>query len=284
MPELPEVETVRRIAASLVQGHAILAVRVSESFPCVLEGEDGIDPASTLVGSAILGVHRRGKYLLVELDSGLWIVVHLRMTGRLLVVERSTAPIRFQHLALELSNEVDLRFGDQRKFGRVSVVTPGFVEALSARLGVEPLTDAFSADWLHARLERRSGKIKSVLLDQHLIAGLGNIYVDEALFRARLHPTRAANSLDHDEVRRLVSAIRSVLRSGIENQGTTFSTFENPNGEAGSNAAYLQAYGKGRRGEPCPACGEPLAHGVIGGRGSTWCPVCQSSPAEPLPN
>lgn len=280
MPELPEVETVRRIALPLVRERTIESIRLSETFPCVLEAQEGIEPIPTLIGRAIVDVHRRGKFLLFELDGDLWMVIHLRMTGRLLVMDRDAPPIRFEHVALELDNGVDLRFGDQRKFGRVSVVSRDAVEALSDRLGMEPLASRFTASWLYARLQRRPGKIKAVLLDQHLIAGLGNIYVDEALFRSRIHPMMPARDLTPDDCRRLVRAIRHVLRQSIANQGTTFATFENPYGEAGTNARALQVYGKGRRQEPCPRCGEPLSFGVVGGRGTTWCGSCQPGPAD----
>lgn len=280
MPELPEVETVRRIALPLVKERTIESIRVSEVFPQVLEGEDGIDPMLTLTGRTIRDVHRRGKYLLFELDGNLWMIIHLRMTGRLLVLDRDASPIRFEHLALQLDNGVDLRFGDQRKFGRVSVVTTETVDALSRRLGKEPLENGFTAAWLHSALQRRPGKIKAVLLDQHLIAGLGNIYVDEALFRSRIHPMTTARDLTLADCSRLVRAVRHVLRQAIANQGTTFSTFENPYGEAGSNARVLQVYGKGRRQEPCPRCGRPLEFGVVGGRGTTWCDRCQPTPAD----
>jgi formamidopyrimidine-DNA glycosylase len=281
MPELPEVETVRRIIASLMIGHTIQRVRVSEHFPCVLQSVDAIDPITTLTGSTVSDVQRRGKYLMFELDSGLSMIVHLRMTGRLLVVERDAAPVRFEHLALELDNGYDLRFGDQRKFGRVTVVSPDAAAALSARLGPEPLEPGFTSDWLHNALSRRSGKIKAVLLDQHLIAGLGNIYVDESLFRARINPFIPARDLSPDDTHRLVEAIQFVLTSAIENQGTTFSTFENPYGESGSNADYLKVYGKGRRREACPHCGTSLEFGVVGGRGTSWCPMCQAAHSGP---
>ena len=228
MPELPEVETVRRIALPLVGGRTIQAVRLSETFPCVLESQEGIDAIPTIVGRTIGDIRRRGKYLLLDLEDDIWMIVHLRMTGRLLVLDRHAPPVRFEHLALELDNGFDLRFGDQRKFGRVSVVTREAVDALSRRLGKEPLEEGFTASWLHGALQRRPGKIKAVLLDQHLVAGLGNIYVDEALFRSRINPLTTARSLTMADCARLVRAIRHVLRQAIANQGTTFSTFENP--------------------------------------------------------
>lgn len=278
MPELPEVETVRRIIEPLAVGRSITAVTLNPSFPAVLESPDGMDPVSALIDASILEARRRGKYLLFRLDTGMWLVVHLRMTGRLLITERSAPPVRFEHLSLHLDNGMDLRFADQRKFGRVTVTLPDDVDRLNARLGPEPFDRRFTGRWLHEALQRRTGKIKAVLLDQHLVAGLGNIYVDEALFRTRIHPEHIARDLSVQDTTRLVGSIRHVLKAAIANQGTTFSTFENPYGEAGSNANFLRVYGKGRHGSACPRCGTPLNHTVVGGRGTTFCPRCQRLP------
>jgi formamidopyrimidine-DNA glycosylase len=274
MPELPEVETVRRLIAPQSVGHTIKDV-VLRDFAAVLEGPDGVDPRGTLIGATITGVERRGKYLLVSLDSGLWVVVHLRMTGRLLLRPTGSPPVRFEHIAIMLDDGYDLRFGDQRKFGRVRVSLPNEVAALSRRLGPEPFDRRLTGRALHVALARRPGKIKQVLLDQALLAGLGNIYVDEALHRARIHPEQPARTLTLGDATRLLGAIRHVLRVGLQNKGTTFSTFENPYGEAGSNAAALQVYGKGRSGAPCPRCGTPLKRLTVGGRGTSFCPRCQ---------
>lgn len=282
MPELPEVETVRRIVAPLVIQRRITDVRLGE-FTCVLEAPNGVEPRSTLIDRTIVDVRRRGKYLLFLLDNDVWAVIHLRMTGRLLIVDRETPPVRFEHLSIELDNGMDLRFGDQRKFGRVRVTLPEDVEALSTRLGPEPFDRTFTGAWLHTALRRRTGKIKAVLLDQHLIAGLGNIYVDEVLFRTRIHPERIARDLSRSDATRIVGAIRHVLTSAIENQGTTFSSFENPYGEHGSNAEFLRVYGKGRHGLPCPRCGTTLESMVVGGRGTTICPRCQQLPEVTVP-
>lgn len=279
MPELPEVETVRRIIAPHVTGRTIERVTVNPAFPAVLEAPDGTYPAETLAGLVIEDVMRRGKYLLFELSEDWWMIIHLRMTGRLLLVDRAAAPVRFEHAALQLDNGMDLRFGDQRKFGRVSLVLPETVQALSRRLGPEPFDRRFTGAWLHQALQRRTGKIKAILLDQHLVAGLGNIYVDEALFRCRIHPETRARDLSVPDATRLVGAIRHVLKASLANQGTTFSTFENPYGESGSNAAFLRVYGQGRKATPCPRCGEMLVHTVVGGRGTTYCPRCQPPPA-----
>lgn len=274
MPELPEVETVRRLIAPRVIGRTIEGV-VLRDFTGVLEGPIGTDPRSALIGATITTVDRRGKYLLMALDTGLWMVVHLRMTGRLLLQPTSSPPVRFEHIAILLDTGEDIRFGDQRKFGRVRVSLPEEVAALCRRLGPEPADRRLTGRVLHEALARRHGKIKQVLLDQGLIAGLGNIYVDEALHRARIHPEQVARSLTLGDATRLLSAIRHVLRTALENKGTTFSTFENPYGEAGSNAAALRVYGKGRAGEPCPRCDTPLRRLIVGGRGTSFCPRCQ---------
>jgi formamidopyrimidine-DNA glycosylase len=279
MPELPEVETVRRIIAPEVVGKRITHVALRD-FPGVLEAPDGMEPQSAIVGSTIVDVHRRGKYLLFSLDSGLWLIIHLRMTGRLLIVPSGSTAVRFEHLAIELEGGHDLRFGDQRKFGRARVTLPEEVAALDARLGPEPFDTRLTGRRLHEAMRRRSGKIKAVLLDQHFLAGLGNIYVDEALHRTRIHPEHTARDLTLSDATRLLGAIRHVLRCALDNQGTTFSTFENPYGESGANAAFLRVYGRGRTDDPCPRCGTPLQHLVVGGRGTTICPRCQRLPSE----
>ena len=273
MPELPEVETVRRSLLDLVIGRRIVGVRAG-SFPGVM-GVEGVEATTRrIVGRGITGVRRRAKYLLLDLDDGTSLMVHLRMTGRLVAASRETPPLRFEHLAIELDDGRDLRFADQRKFGRVVHLLPTDVERLEGRLGPEPLARRFTAATLAAALEPRPGRLKSVLLDQRLVAGLGNIYVDEALFRARLHPERTANRLSEQEVRRLHRAIRAVLREGVTYRGTTFSSFQDASGEAGGNQRNLRVYGRGGR-EGCPRCGGGLERIVVGGRGTSFCPRCQ---------
>lgn len=274
MPELPEVETVRIGLEQSTVGRVITEI-VFQQFADVMGGLSSTSANDRLSGQMILGVRRRAKYLIVDLDSDDALLIHLRMTGRLLVVPSTQPPIRFEHLAIVLDNGTDLRFGDQRKFGRVLLVDRGALVHLDSRLGFEPLGRGFTATVLHNGLRRRHGKLKNILLDQGFVAGLGNIYVDEALFRARLHPLRPASTITLEETRRLHRAIRTVLRQGIANQGTTFSSFENPYGEQGSNASRLQVYGKGRTGGDCPRCGHPLERLVVGGRGTTVCPTCQ---------
>lgn len=280
MPELPEVETVRRSLLPHVLNRQIVGLRLGD-FPGVL-GDDAADAvAARITGRRIVAIDRRGKYLLFRLDDDSTLMVHLRMTGQLSVVPRDTPRLRFEHLAIELDNGHDLRFADQRKFGRVLHLLPADVERLDRRLGPEPLSEDFTPEVLAASLARRPGKLKSVLLDQRLIAGLGNIYVDEALFLARLHPERSARSLTQDEVERLHRAIRDVLHGSLERRGTTFSSFQDANGEAGGYGASLTVYGRGGKGH-CPRCGHGLARLVVGGRGTHFCPNCQPAPS-PLP-
>jgi formamidopyrimidine-DNA glycosylase len=173
---------------------------------------------------------------------------------------------------------MDLRFSDQRKFGRVTLASPADIELLMNKLGPEPLSPAFDGDALHALLAKRTAPIKAVLLDQHTIAGLGNIYVDEALFHAHIHPARIANSLTTAESALLASTIKQVLRVGLEHRGTSFSSFRDVYGEKGSNQDQLVVYGRGASGLPCVRCGAPLVRTVVAGRGTSFCPECQHLP------
>jgi formamidopyrimidine-DNA glycosylase len=273
MPELPEVETVRRSLIDKVVGHHIESLRVGD-FPGVLGTDRGEDILARIAGRAVRGVRRRAKYLIIDLDDDTAIVVHLRMTGRLSAVPHEEPPLRFERLAIALDNGLDLRFSDQRKFGRVIHAHGDDVDRLERRLGREPLERGFSAVWLEERLQRRPGKIKAVLLDQGLIGGLGNIYVDESLFRAGIHPERRANSLTTDEVRRLHRAIRGVLRAAVDSRGTTFSSFEDAEGNRGRYGGRLLVYGRGGK-APCLRCGTPLERTIVGGRGTSFCPRCQ---------
>jgi formamidopyrimidine-DNA glycosylase len=257
----------------MVVGRRIAGLRVGD-FAGVLGGDNPADVAARIVGRTVVRVGRRGKYLLLELDDGTTIEAHLRMTGQLVVVPAAAPPLRFEHLAITLDDGQEIRFADQRKFGRVRHLPDGAAARLEARLGPEPLSRGFTAASLGAALSRRTGKIKSVLLDQRLIAGLGNIYVDEALFLARIHPERAANSLTEADARRLHRAIRTVLRAAIDHRGTSFSSYRDATGASGENQGFLNVYGRSRGGR-CPRCGGEIARIVVGGRGTHCCPNCQ---------
>jgi formamidopyrimidine-DNA glycosylase len=273
MPELPEVETVRQSLLDRVTGRQILDLRVGD-FPGVLGTEHPETVRSRLLGRRFRDIRRRGKYLFFDLDDETSVMIHLRMTGKLSLVPSDRVELRHQRVVIALDNNQDLRFSDQRKFGRVLHLHPDDIARLDARIGIEPLADEFTPAWLHSRLARRTGKIKAVLLDQGLIGGLGNIYVDEALFAARIHPERQANSLSMAELTRLVPAIRNVLLAALARRGTTFSSFEDADGQAGGYGANLQVYGKGGK-DRCPVCAGPLLRMTVGGRGTSYCPTCQ---------
>lgn len=276
MPELPEVETVRRSLLASIVGCRIIDVRFGP-FTGVVGEASPHDFVARTQGLRFADLRRRAKYLILDLEDETSLLVHLRMTGSLTLEPSDAEPVRFEHLAIALDSGQDLRFADQRKFGRVLHLPAEAIARLDQRLGPEPLSDDFTLDYIHAALRRRSGKIKSVLLDQMLIAGLGNIYVDEALFRARIHPLRAAHRLGDDEIARLHQAIRDVLVEGIVNRGTTFSNFRDGYGSTGSNQSNLRVYGRGPKGQPCVECGETLVRIVVGGRSSHLCPRCQPS-------
>lgn len=273
MPELPEVETVRMSLLDRVVGRHIVDLRLGD-FPGVIGTESLETVRARVVARQFRAIRRRGKYLFFDLDDATSIIVHLRMTGKLSLVPSHNAELRHQRLAFELENDSDLRFSDQRKFGRVLHMHPMDTARLDERIGIEPLGANFTSEWLHNRLVRRTGKIKAVLLDQGLIAGLGNIYVDEALFLAAIHPERTANSLSSQELTRLVDAIRTVLLAALARRGTTFSSFEDADGQSGGYGENLQVYGKGGKAR-CPVCAGPLLRLTVGGRGTSCCPACQ---------
>ena len=273
MPELPEVETVRQSLLDRVIGRHIIDLRVGD-FPGVIGTESPETVRARIAGRRFQDIRRRGKYLFFDLDDDTSIMVHLRMTGKLSLVPASREELRHQRAALVLDNGQDLRFSDQRKFGRVLHLHPADVAALDARIGVEPLGDHFTPEWLQARLARRTGKIKAVLLDQGLVGGLGNIYVDEALFAAGIHPERVAKTLTLAELAQLVAAIRKVLVAALARRGTTFSSFEDADGQGGGYGVNLQVYGKGGKGR-CARCAGPLLRLTVGGRGTSYCPTCQ---------
>lgn len=277
MPELPEVETVRRTLEPVIVGRTIAGLRAGE-FHGVLGGSTVEDVTRTITGRQITGIGRRGKFLVIFLSGDMAMAVHLRMTGRLVLRDRAAPPERFEHLAIALDNSLDLRFADQRKFGRVLLLDRAGLERLSEHLGIEPFDPEFTVERFATLLAGRSRAIKSALLDQRLIAGLGNIYADEALFRSGIHPERRAKSLRHEEIERLHCAIQAVLREGLKNRGTTFSSFRDARGEPGNNQANVRVYGRGRRGEPCPRCSTPLRCIIVGGRSSHVCPRCQPAP------
>ena len=280
MPELPEVETVRIGLEPALIGRRVTAI-VPGDFPGVM-GESGIElAAARIIDRPIARIDRRGKYLILVFFDGDGVIIHLRMTG-VLTLEDAEQPLpRFHRLTLQLDGPRELRYADQRKFGRVLAATDRDIDALDRKLGTEPLDDQFTPEVLAAALRGRTAPVKALLLDQTIVAGLGNIYVDEALFKAGIHPMTPAGKLDPEQIASLRTAIRLVLADGVRFRGTSFSSFRNAYGDSGENQHHLSVYGRAARGEACLVCGAPLSRIVVGGRGTHFCPVCQ--PASPPP-
>ncbi|MFN2555745.1 MAG: bifunctional DNA-formamidopyrimidine glycosylase/DNA-(apurinic or apyrimidinic site) lyase [Nitriliruptorales bacterium] len=263
MPELPEVESVRRQLAPALAGRRIEAVYASPQRRFA-----GLE---RLPDRTVLAVGRRGKFLVCPLDSALELVLHLGMTGSL----RFDGVDAYTRARFTLDDGRELAFRDVRRFGRISVVEAGDYRLIPtlAALGPEPLDDDFDPDRFACALAATRSPAKAVLLAQRYVAGVGNIYADEALWRARIHP--ASRRVGRRRALRLHAAIRAVLTEAIAHEGTTFRDYRMVNGQSGRNSAFLQVYG--RAGQPCFRCGTPLRKVVVAQRGSTYCPACQQA-------
>jgi formamidopyrimidine-DNA glycosylase len=273
MPELPEVETIRRRLAPVLEGATIESAEIVD--PRLTRPIDPQRVADALVGERIVALDRRGKYLLWRLESGRTLVVHLRMTGSLRHDASGRLP-EDAHRRATLRFDTGARVGyrDVRRFGTWELLEPEHLRPyLSQRLGPEPLAASFTAARLGMLLAGRRAPVKAFLLDQRRVAGVGNIYADEALWRARIHPLRPAGTLDHEEVASLHRALRAALRKGIELQGSTLRDYVTPDGDGGGMQQEFHVYG--RLGEPCDRCGRPIERTVIAGRGTWFCPHCQ---------
>lgn len=272
MPELPEVETVRRAIAPALEGRRLEHVEIEDAR--LTRPEDPLLVAAELTGERVEHVDRRGKYLVLRFESGRALLVHLRMTGSLLHEADGVTHVRAR---LQLEDGTTVAYRDVRRFGTWLLLEPGELEPyLGERLGEEPLVAAFTAKGLGERLAGRRAPLKAALLDQRTLAGLGNIYVDEALWYARLHPLRLARSLQADELQRLHRAIRKALQLGIARQGSTLSDYRLPDGSSGAMQKEFKAYG--RTGEPCDRCGTLFEKARVGGRSTWFCPACQTLP------
>ncbi|MGH3134268.1 MAG: bifunctional DNA-formamidopyrimidine glycosylase/DNA-(apurinic or apyrimidinic site) lyase [Gaiellaceae bacterium] len=270
MPELPEVETIRVQLAPRLVGRTLERVEIFD--PRLTRPIDLFEVAEELEGDRVVAVERRGKYLVLRLESGLALLVHLRMTGSF-----GFEPVSHERAVLELDDGTRLVYRDVRRFGTWLVLEDAELDPyLAAKHGPEPLGAHFTTGGLAAKLAARRAALKSVLLDQRVVAGLGNIYADEALWRARVSPLRPAESIDPSEVRRLHRAIRAALRTGIERQGSTLRDYATPEGFAGAMQERFRVYG--RDGQPCPRCRTPIAKARVGGRGTWFCPRCQPLP------
>jgi formamidopyrimidine-DNA glycosylase len=273
MPELPEVETVKRTLNELIVGKTIERVHVN--LPRIIQRPE--DPelfASMLAGHTFEGIERRGKFLRLLLD-GLVLVSHLRMEGRYGVYGSDEPVEKHTHVIFRFTDGSELRYKDVRQFGTMHLFLPGeeFASPPLSKLGLEPLDEAFTVERLRSALGTRKGKIKSLLLNQMYIVGIGNIYADEALYAARIHPERSPDSLTAQEWRRLHEAIVSVLSESVKLGGSSIKSYVNGQGEMGMFQQQLSAYG--RDGQPCLRCGKELRKITVGGRGTHYCPGCQ---------
>lgn len=292
MPELPEVETVRRGLERTIVGKRVASVeiRVPKIFADPQERIDAL-----LIGATVTAVERRAKVILIRLSTNSTLAIHLKMTGQLVVrtPERTRAmgtgfiaghpekayeqplPHKHTHVIVTFDDGTVLYFNDLRKFGWFRLYENGAVERLfeEAKLGPEPFSDAFTLEHFGAALKKRRIPIKTALLDQKVVAGVGNIYADEALFEARISPFRKASSLAKEEISRLHAAVKHVLELGIEYGGTTFNSYVNAEGTPGKMRDYLKVYG--REGLPCRGCDGEVVRTKIGQRSAHYCPSCQ---------
>jgi formamidopyrimidine-DNA glycosylase len=273
MPELPEVETVRAALAPVLTGRTLDAVDISDTR--LVRPFEPRAVADELEGERVAAVERRGKYLIFRFESGRSLLIHLRMTGSLRhVANGEPADDPYRRAVVRLDDGSDVTYRDVRRFGTWLLLEPGELEPyLATRLGAEPFSGDFTPKRFAARLATRRAPIKSALLDQRTLAGMGNIYVDEALWRARIHPLTRAGELAPDEIRRLRTAVRRALEMGIARQGASLRDYATPDGGRGRMQDEFKVYGRG--GEPCDRCGTPIEKTRVAGRGTWYCPHCQ---------
>jgi formamidopyrimidine-DNA glycosylase len=272
MPEMPEVETLARKLQGSIPGKRIVRVTLSgyslrrpiaENFPAMLRGR------------TILEVLRRGKYLIIALKPDAYWLIHLGMSGRVLIHPGPEAGTKHTHVRIRFSDSSELEYRDPRRFGLMAVYENLRLEQIPELhgLGKDPLSAGFEGRWLESQLRTRRQEIKAFLLNQGIISGLGNIYACEALFLARIHPQRRCCSLVSGEANRLAGAIQRVLTQSIERRGTSFSDFVDPEGTPGENQNYLKVFQ--REGKPCRRCGALIRRVIQGNRSSYYCPACQ---------
>lgn len=275
MPELPEVETVKRTLEELVVGKTIQSVDIA--WPNIIKRPaDPTEFTTEVKGQTIHSMRRRGKFLLFDLDD-IVMVSHLRMEGRYGVYKQDDAPVPHTHVTFGFSDGTELRYQDVRKFGTMHLFVKGKEEETMPliQLGVEPFDEAFTVELLTNASQKTTRKIKPFLLDQKTVVGLGNIYVDEALFRARIHPERLAHSLTDEEFQKLHQSIVETLSEAVQLGGSSIKSYVNGQGEMGMFQQTLEVYG--RKNEPCKHCEDTIIRIVVGGRGTHYCPTCQAN-------
>jgi len=270
MPELPEVETVVRGLRKPLIGHTIQSMWFD--WENIIHSPHPDEFAARITGQAVKAVNRRAKYILIELEHDT-LIVHLKMTGRLYVADQDeqTDADKWVHVCFELDGEKQLRFSDSRKFGRVYLTDD--VTKITGDLGPEPLSDEFTVDVFKAQFDGRSKVIKALLLDQTFIAGVGNIYADEALFRAGIHPTTKSNKLNDDDIKALYHAVRDSLNAGIQHEGASVNWYRKPDDTKGTSQDHFYVYG--RDGKACLTCGTIIDKIRVVQRGTHFCPNCQ---------
>jgi formamidopyrimidine-DNA glycosylase len=268
MPELPEVETVVRGLRAPLIGRTIREVWYDR--PKVISTPSPNEFVDRIKGQKFRAINRRAKYVVCELDDAI-LAIHLKMTGRLILWPSEDLPDRWVHFRLTLDNGQYLCFSDARRFGRVYLA--GSVSDFAPSLGPEPLDNEFTVDRLRERLMGRHRAIKALLLEQSFVAGVGNIYADEALHRAGIHPLRRADGLTGDEISRLHDAIRASLTDGIQYEGASVNWYRKPDGAPGESQNHFYVYE--REGQPCLTCGQPIEKIRVAQRGTHFCPACQ---------
>jgi formamidopyrimidine-DNA glycosylase len=290
MPELPEVETVRRDLAEVLPGDTIVSIEVR--LPKMLRLPAGANLEKSILNQEITGVGRRAKLLIIDLTNGLHLLIHLKMTGQLLWQDKNEQQLiagghtltateipsghanKYTHIIFQLGSGAVLLFNDLRQFGYVELVDDGRLKEVNQKYGPEPLEGEWLEDaWLTAMRRRPRSILKAALLDQSLLAGLGNIYVDEACWRAGIRPQTRVGELSGDDLHRLYEVIPPLLREAVAARGTTFNSYRDGRGRHGTFVSKLAVYGRG--GQPCPKCGSPVEKTRVVGRGTHFCPVCQ---------
>jgi len=271
MPELPEVETIKGDLRALIVGSEV--ERTEVLAPSLVEQPSTEEFISRLEGAGVTGARRRAKHLIVELDSGDSLVFQLKIGGQLLLVPPVEEPEIALMLVLHLDGERKLFLRDETGFTRARLLDAGELEERLWSLGPEPLEDGFEAEYLPRTIGSRRAQIKPLLLDQKIVSGIGNIYVDEILYDARLHPRRKANTLSEDEWEALYAAIRANLAAGVEHRGTTVRLYRDVLDRPGEHQNYLRVFEK--HGQPCPGCEGEVVREKVGGRPTHFCPACQ---------
>jgi formamidopyrimidine-DNA glycosylase len=273
MPELPEVETIRLALEPHLVGRRFERVEIDDTR--LVRPFEPTAVAAELEGERVAAVDRRGKYLIVRFDSGRALLIHLRMTGSLRhAAAGSLQEDPHRRAVVKLDDGSDVAYRDVRRFGTWHLLEPEEIEPyFSRRLGGEPLARTFTARRLGEQLAGRRASVKAALLDQRTVAGLGNIYVDEALWRARIHPLTPAGAIKSEELAPLTRAIKDALKAGIARQGASLRDYSTPDGRRGRMQERFRVYG--REGEPCTRCGTPIDKIRVAGRGTWYCPNCQ---------